>query len=62
VTGPTIPYDPENLPQGCWLTPDDQDIIAADFDADEDVDLSDFGVFQRCYSGEHNLADPHCAD
>ena len=30
--------------------------IAADFDADNDVDQSDFGVFQRCWSGPNVLA------
>ncbi len=34
----------------------------AQLDEDEDVDLSDFGVFQRCYSGENNPADPNCAN
>ena len=35
----------------------------AGFDTDNtDVDQYDFGIFQRCYSGEHNPADPNCAD
>lgn len=31
-----------------------------DFDDDNDVDMTDFGVFQRCYSGANNPADPDC--
>ncbi len=27
-----------------------------------DVDQSDFGIFQRCYSGEDVPADPACAN
>ena len=33
----------------------------ARLDEDEDVDQDDFGVFQRCYSGENVPADPDCA-
>jgi len=65
ATGPAIPYNPAALPEpepGCTLAPDANGHIAADFDEDNDVDQSDFGSFQRCYSGEGNLADPHCAD
>jgi subtilisin-like proprotein convertase family protein len=62
VTGPGIPYDPQNLPSGCTLVPDAEGIIAADFDRDGDVDQTDFGVFQRCWSGENNPADPACAN
>jgi hypothetical protein len=36
--------------------------VAADLDHDGDVDQSDFGVLQRCYSGEGNPADLLCAD
>jgi hypothetical protein len=36
--------------------------VAADLDHDGDVDQSDFGIFQRCYSGEGNPADPNCAN
>src|SRR5206468_10163950 len=32
----------------------------ARLDADQDVDLDDFGIFQRCYSGEGHPADPKC--
>jgi len=34
------------------------DCAQADFDNDADVDQSDFGIFQRCYSGA-NPADPN---
>ncbi|HOJ55837.1 MAG TPA: hypothetical protein PLI64_14915 [Phycisphaerae bacterium] len=33
----------------------------ADMDSDGDVDQSDFGLLQRCFSGTA-LGDPHCAD
>jgi len=65
ATGPAVPYNPTALPEpepGCTLTPDGSDHIGADFDRDRDVDQSDFGVFQRCYSGEGNPADLNCAD
>jgi hypothetical protein len=32
----------------------------ADLDVDGDVDHDDFGIFQRCYSGRDNPADPEC--
>ncbi len=63
VTAPAVPYDPMALPEsppGCQLTPDGTGHIAADFDRDGDVDQEDFGVFQRCYSGENKPADPGC--
>jgi len=65
ATGPAIPYNPAELPElepGCTLVPDVNGHIAADFDEDNDVDQSDFGSFQRCYSGEGNPAEPNCAD
>ncbi len=61
VSGASIPYDPDNLPLGCTLTPDGDGIIAADCDRDGDVDQADFGIFQRCYSGPDNPADPACS-
>lgn len=33
-----------------------------DHDHDNDVDQSDFGIFQRCFSGPGVAADPDCAD
>jgi parallel beta-helix repeat protein len=65
ATGPTIPYNPAallNTDSGCTLTPDADGRIAADFDADGDVDFADFAVLQRCFSGESNAAAPNCAD
>ena len=60
-TGPALPYAAESLPPGCLLAADEMGVIAADHDADLDVDMTDFGVFQRCYSGEGVAADPYCA-
>ncbi|HRY67882.1 MAG TPA: hypothetical protein P5159_02310 [Phycisphaerae bacterium] len=65
ATGPAVPYNPAVLPEpepGCTLTPDGNGQIAADFDADIDVDQSDFGIFQRCFSGANNPADLDCGD
>jgi uncharacterized lipoprotein YddW (UPF0748 family)/chitodextrinase len=59
ATGAATPYDPDSLPSGCALIPD-QGVIAADFNADGDVDLDDLGVFQRCYAGEGAAPDPNC--
>jgi hypothetical protein len=50
---------------GCTLgpaiAPIDPLCASADFDDDSDVDQSDFGVFQRCYHGAGQPADPACA-
>jgi hypothetical protein len=61
TTGPAVAYDPQSLPTGCTLAPDDEDIIAADLDRDGDVDQSDFGRFQQCFSGPEDHPDPRCA-
>ena len=64
ATGPAIPYNAAVLPEqspGCTLTPDGDGKIPADFDKDGDVDQTDFGIFQRCFSGSGNAADPGCA-
>ncbi|MBP7937346.1 MAG: hypothetical protein KA354_22095 [Phycisphaerae bacterium] len=62
ATGPAIPYDPQVLPGACsGLVPVDG-ILPADFDTDKDIDQDDFGVFQRCFSGSIQIADPTCAD
>lgn len=64
ATGPAVPYTPASLPEpapGCTLTADGDNHIAADFDDDGDVDQSDFGIVQRCYSGGGAPADPNCA-
>ncbi|HOW74016.1 MAG TPA: hypothetical protein PKY77_25715, partial [Phycisphaerae bacterium] len=55
--GPSLPDAPD-----CALVPDMEGFIAADFDKDTDVDQSDFGVFQRCWSGTGKPADPACAE
>lgn len=34
----------------------------AKLDEDDDVDQSDFGILQRCLSGENVAADPNCTD
>jgi len=50
ASGPAVAYDPAGLPQpepGCTLAPDGQGTVAADFDADGDVDSIDFATFQR---------------
>ena len=60
-TGPSVPYDPQNLPADCTLVPV-SGIISADMDRDGDVDQSDFGISQRCYRGPDNPADPNCAN
>ena len=36
--------------------------IPGDFDTDGDGDQSDLGIFQRCYSGSGNPANPNCAN
>ena len=48
ASGPAVP-----LTSGCEDT---------DFDSDNDADQSDFGIVQRCISGEDNPGDPNCAD
>lgn len=49
ITGPdTIQGDPQY-----------QD---ADLDGDEDIDLADFALFQRCYRGSEDHPDPRCAN
>ncbi|HOW71789.1 MAG TPA: sialidase family protein [Phycisphaerae bacterium] len=39
-----------------------EDCRVTDLDADDDVDQSDFGILQRCYSGTTRSPDPDCAD
>ncbi|HOW72592.1 MAG TPA: right-handed parallel beta-helix repeat-containing protein [Phycisphaerae bacterium] len=53
LTGPSIPY-PTTPGGGAPFC------LAADADADLDIDQSDFGIFQRCYSGTGKPADPNC--
>ena len=47
AAGPSIPVDGPSCGN-------------ADFDADGDVDLDDFGVLQRCFSGEDQLPPAGC--
>jgi len=35
---------------------------SADLDQDNDVDQSDFGIFQRCYSGAEQSGQSNCAN
>ena len=63
-TGPNIPYNLSQLPSGCTCgtyTTNSQNYLRADFDHDGDVDIDDYGIFQRCYSGNDVPADPNCA-
>lgn len=60
-TGPGISYDVANLPAGCEVAPLPNGKMPMDFDEDGDVDQSDFGVFQRCLSGDE-VASENCAD
>jgi hypothetical protein len=49
MTGPNAPQT-----EMTWLD--------ADLDGDGDVDQTDFGILQACYSGPVELANPRCAD
>jgi len=60
ATGPGIPYDPRQLPDGCELQPDTDGKIVLDFEPDGDIDHEDFGRFQLCISGSDAPADPDC--
>ncbi len=49
---------------GCAMGPNDSPVSPEcshlDINKDDDLDLSDFAAFQRCYSGEGFTADPNC--
>ena len=62
MTGPWAGYDPQDLPGGCDVFADSQGLIPPDLDADGDVDLSDFGLFQRCMTGPDVEPDPTCTE
>lgn len=58
-TGPSVPYDPSNLPPGCVATVDPTGLISVDYDEDGDVDQTDFGIkLQRCFSGSLGSLEP----
>jgi len=72
-TGPTVLYDPQQLPWDCeyeddgeggsiLIVPDGEGIIPPDLDRDGDVDQMDFGLFQRCMVNNNYNTDPNCAD
>ena len=75
-TGPTVLYDPQQLPFDCegyynseeppeWvvvIVPDGEGIIPPDLNRDGDVDQVDFGLFQRCMVNNNYNTDPNCAD
>ncbi len=54
ATGPALLYDVLNLPPACPLGPTAQSTIAADLDADGDVDAADFAEFQRSITTGQN--------
>ena len=58
------PKDPENplrFTYTCEMNNDFADYQAADFFADDDVDLGDFAFFQECFGGaDTSYEDPHC--
>jgi len=76
-TGPTVLYDPQQLPFECQydeiegdegpeyilvIVPDGEGIIPPDLNRDGDVDQMDFGAFQRCMVYDNANTDPNCAD
>lgn len=62
LTGSRVPYDPQHAPDGCTLAPDGEGYWPADQDRDGDIDQSDFGAFQRCYSGEAEAPPIGCGE
>jgi len=50
LSGPNVPL---HVPDWCGHV---------DFDKDWDVDQDDFGAFQRCYNGNRQQLNPHCAE
>lgn len=60
ATRSAVPYNPASPPPGC-PAPYGSSYVAPDFDHDSDVDLSDFAVLQRCYSGAA-MASANCAN
>jgi hypothetical protein len=62
ATRASVAYDAQALPGTCPSLPDHHGLIRPDIDRDGDVDLEDFGRFQRCFRGAGIPADPACAD
>ncbi len=60
IRDPMVAYDPSHLPTDCRLVPAGKS-LPADLNQDGDVDQGDFGIIQRCHSGQNQPADPHCA-
>ena len=58
MAGPLVSY--VSPPPGCPLSPGLSGLLAADWDADGDVDVSDFVQMQLCASGTGAPADPFC--
>ena len=55
---PPSPSPPETSDAG----PPVEGCNEADLDGDNDVDQSDFGLWQRCYGGTDVAVDPNCDD
>jgi len=56
------PSCPNVVASGAFTVARSTPYVAADLDHDGDVDQADFGIFQRCYSGEGVPAKPNCAN
>jgi hypothetical protein len=61
MTGPGIPYVLLMPMPGCKLPLDPGNHIAVDLNSDGFVDMSDFGLFQRCYGWPDLVVDPACS-
>ncbi len=57
-----VAYDPNNLPAGCTVSKNCNNRIRPDYDGDGDVDLRDYAVQQRCYSGSAPQTDVNCGN
>lgn len=56
------PSCPDLVASGAFTVTPSTPYVAADLDHDGDVDQSDFGILQRCYSGEDVPADANCGN
>lgn len=50
TTGPGIAYDIADPRAECDLVPTSSNHLPPDLDDDDDVDMADFAIFQRCYT------------